>query len=332
MSILLEILECFDETGEEIARRIPAEGSADIKFGAQLIVRESQEAIFYTGGQARDRFGPGRHTLRSENLPLLTAALSLPWGFKSPFRCEVYFVHRKTFTQLRWGTPEPVVFRDENLGYVRLRAHGLTSFRVVDADTLIRDLIGTQGVFTVQDATDYLRNVIVARLNDFLGENLKSVFDLPALYDEMGDELRAKLRPDFGRYGLELVDFFITSITPPAEVQNMVDARGGISLVGDDMGNYMQYQAARSLGKGDANGGGVGTGMLDAGVGLGMGMALSRQVADGLPGPGPRSTPAAAYCVQCGHGLQATDRFCGQCGRARADSPPPPATPDPGTE
>lgn len=317
MSVFLEILEWFDETGEAMVHRLPPEGSADIKFGAQLIVRESQEALFYTGGQVRDRFGPGRHSLSSKNLPLVTAALSLPWGFKSPFRCEVYFVNRKTFTNLKWGTREPVVFRDARLGFVRLRAHGQTSFRVTDPERFIHDLVGTRGSFTTHDATDYLRDVIVARLNDYLGENLTTLFDLPALYDEMGDQVKERLGSDFGKYGMEMEDFFITSITPPEEVQTMIDGRGSLSLV-DDMPGYLQYQMARAIG-GQTPPGASGNGgpreMVDAGVGLGMGMLLPQMVAGAATSAtAVRPATGSGFCTSCGQGLQPGDRFCACCG------------------
>jgi membrane protease subunit (stomatin/prohibitin family) len=339
VGVFLEILEWFDETGEEMVHRLPAEGSADIKFGAQLVVRESQEAIFYTGGQVADRFGAGRHTLSTKNLPILTQLLSLPWGFKSPFRCEAYFINRKTFTNLRWGTREPVIFKDRRLGLVRLRAHGQTSFRIIDGERCIHDLIGTQGSFSTHDATDYLRELIISRLNDFLGENLESVFDLPAVYDEMGEAVAKKLQPDFGKYGLELEDLFITSITPPEEVGSMVDSQGGMTLAGD-MPRYIQYQAARSIGNPEAGGSNGAQTMLDAGVGMGLGMMMpSILKGAGAVTASKMNCPkckaeveGGAFCSACGAALEANARcgscdaemaadarFCGQCGEARGD-------------
>jgi membrane protease subunit (stomatin/prohibitin family) len=331
VSILMEILEWFDETGEEMVHRLPPEGSTDVKFGAQLIVRESQQAIFFASGRARDRFEPGRFTLSTKNLPLVTRALSLPWGFESPFRCEVYFVNRKLFTNLKWGTREPVAFRDRELGLVRLRAHGQISFRITDGEKFIAELVGTRGSYSTWDATDYLRDVIVARLNDYLGETLDSVFDLPALYDEMGAAMVGRLGPEFEKYGLGLADFFITSITPPDEVQQMIDSRAGMNLAGD-MAGFMQYRAARSLGQGDGATGSSGAGgMVEAGAGLGIGMMLPQMMSQQNQATSSASATATAtaFCTHCGHGLQASDRFCGGCGEpARGPGEPDDAPAD----
>jgi membrane protease subunit (stomatin/prohibitin family) len=311
MGVFLEILEWFDESGEAMAHRLPSEGSADIKFGAQLIVRESQEAIFFRDGKAHDHFASGRHTLSSKNLPLLTQALSLPWGFTSPFRCEVYFFQRKTFVNLKWGTREPVVFRDSRLGLVRLRAFGQTSFRIADSKRFLNGMVGTRASFSTHDATEYLRDVIVARLNDYLGENLESIFDLPAIYDETGVAVGRKLGPDFEKYGLALEDFFITAITPPEEVAQMIDSQGSLALAGD-LPRYLQYQVARSL-SGSAEQP-KGNPMLDAGIGLGLGMLM--------PGMLGGVTALTSPCKVCQSAMSQQARFCSACGAPREGSEP----------
>ncbi len=332
MSEFMEIIEWFDESGQGMAHRFPQEGSGALKMGAQLVVRESQEAIFFKSGKALDRFGAGRATLSTENLPLLTSALSLPWGFRSPFRAEVVFVNRKVFTDLRWGTQEPVVFKDRALGHVRLRAFGNYTIRVADSLAFVNSLVGTAGHFATDQLQGYLRDVIVARLNDYLGEHLESVFDLPAVYDETGAAMKAKLLPDFAKYGLELADFFVQAITPPEEIQRVVDTQGGLSLI-PDMPAYLRYQLAVAIGGGGGSAGGSGAGggrggasdqLVGAGIGLGAGMMMPGMLREALQGGAPTAgAPAApavdtattAFCAGCGSGLPPGARYCPACGR-----------------
>src|SRR5712692_8284121 len=204
--IMMEVIEWFDQTGTGIVQRYPEDGSGDIKMGAQLIVRENQAAVFFRDGQGLDVLGPGRHTLSTQNLPILTRLLSLSWGFQSPFRAEVYFVNLKVFTNMRWGTRDPVAFKDSQLGLIRLRAFGSFTMRVTQPLLFVNSLVGTQGSYTTDQIEDYLREVIVARLNDFLGETVQSLLELPRQYDEM-------------------VDFYINRITPP------VDSEGALSII-----------------------------------------------------------------------------------------------------
>lgn len=333
MAEWMEIIEWFDESGHGMAHRFPPDGSGALKMGAQLVVRESQEAVFFKSGKALDRFSAGRWTLSTENLPLLTSALSLPWGFRSPFRAEVVFVNRKVFTDLRWGTQEPVIFKDQTLGHVRLRAFGNYTLRVGDALAFVNQVVGTAGHFATEQLEGFLRDVIVARLNDWLGENLGSVFDLPASYDEIGAALQGKLAPDFRRYGLELTDFFVQSVTPPEEVQRMVDSQGGLALV-KDLPSYLQYRIANAVGQ-SGQGGAAGAGgpvdpLIGAGLGLGVGLLMPEAVRSGLGGGGagkPAGAPARgregaasaaapAFCQACGAGLPDGARFCPGCGRS----------------
>ena len=210
---LLDIIEYFDETGEEIVHRIPESGSAETKVGSQLVVRENQSAVFFRDGKALDVLGAGRHTLSTMNVPLLAKAVGLPFDDKSPFRVEVYFVNMKVFTNMKWGTKEPVPFRDSELGMVRLRAFGAYTMRVTNPLLFINDLVGTRGQYSSADIDNYLKDVIVSRLNDILGENVDTIFNMAALYDELGVAAKTRLRDDYSKYGIELLDFFINAIT-----------------------------------------------------------------------------------------------------------------------
>lgn len=177
MAVFLEVIEWLDDTGRTMIHRIPEKGSAEIKMGAQLVVRENQAAVFFRDGKAYDILGPGRHTLSTMNLPLLTKVLSLPFGFTSPFRVEVYFANTKIFTHLKWGTKEPVAFKDSELGLVRLRAFGTYTMRIAQPLLFINTLVGTQGIYDTDQIDDFLRDVVVSRVNDLLGELLDTVFN-----------------------------------------------------------------------------------------------------------------------------------------------------------
>lgn len=350
----MQVIQYQDPLGQTLVARVPREGTEAIQLGSQLLVEESQQAIFLRDGKALDTFGPGRHTLTTQNLPLLTKILGLPFGGKSPFQAAVLFVSTKTFYDLRWGTKEPVVYRDRELSMVRLRAFGKFALRVASAQQFANSVVGTMESYTTDGVESWFKDVIVARFTDLLGENLQSIFDLPKVYDELAAGLKTRVAEDFAKYGVELADLFLGAITPPEEVQKMIDERSGMGALGD-LDAYMKFKAARALGDAAQQpAGGEASGMVGAGLGLGMGAGIGsmlpgmiqgamagqqrRQPASregsgqasqaAEEGEGQAAPPAEekvaepagegaatpAFCHQCGGKLPPGARFCPSCG------------------
>ncbi len=314
MGIFLEVLEYPGEVADEIAHRIPETGSADIKLGAQCIVRDYQCAVFYSGGKGGDILPGGRHTLSTLNIPIITNLLSLPWGFKSPIRCEVYFVTLKTFTDMRWGTTDPVAFRDKEFGLVRVRAHGTYTFRVAEPAVFLKTLVAGDNSFTTGEIQEQLRSIVISRLNDFLGENLTSILDLPKQFKEMGEVLKVEMGGEFRKFGLELGQFIVQSVSPPEEVQKAIDARASMGAVGD-LDRFLKFKAAQALEAAGSAGGGAAAQGMGLAAGLGVGAMLPGMIFDTSRGSATKPGKGSVFCPGCHNEMPDDSRFCPRCGK-----------------
>src|SRR5574341_1429339 len=247
MPRLIDVVQFLDNTGKEIVHREPEDGPGDFRLGSQVIVRESQTAVFCRDGKALDVFGPGRHTLTTANLPVLSGIIGLATMGKSPFPAEVVFVNMREFVDQKWGTPEPIAFRDGELGMVRLRSFGTFAFQVKDPALFVNGIVGQQGIYTSEGLESYLRSIIITKLTDLLGELAKSVLDLPALYNDISASTKAQLNDDFAAIGLNLKALYVNAITPTDETTKAIDERAAMGAIGD-MDKYLKFKAARAMG------------------------------------------------------------------------------------
>ncbi len=290
--MVIDLIQHPDEYAGEIAHREPESGSGEFRLGSQVVVRESQRAVFVRDGKALDVFGPGRHTISTNNIPFLTGLIGLLSGGTSIFTAEVYFVSMREFTDMKWGTPQPVAYRDADLGMVRLRAFGGYSMRVEDPQLFIGQVVGSRTGYSTGAIDEFLKSIIVNELNDLLGDAKTPLLDLGGLTKELSESMKAALADDFKRLGLQLTSFQIGAITPPEEVQKAIDQRSSMGAIGD-MAAFTQYQAAQAL-RDAANNPGESGGAASTGVGLGAGVALGQTLVGAMQGAGAKQTPAGA--------------------------------------
>jgi membrane protease subunit (stomatin/prohibitin family) len=295
-SQFIEILQWLDDTQDSLVYRFPVYNQ-EIKMNAQLTVRENQVALLINEGKAADLFSPGRYQLTTQNMPILTTLRGWKYGFQSPFKAEVYFFSTRLFTDLKWGTTNPVMMRDAEFGMIRLRAFGTYAMKIADAKAFFAAIVGTAGLTTTEEITGQLRSTILSRLSDAIAESKIAALDIASKYDELSAHGRQLLAPEFAGYGLELSRFFIENVSLPEEVEAAIDQRTKLGVLGDRLGQYTQLQAADAMKVAAANpGGAAGAGVgIGAGIALGgmMGGALAAGMGGAPPMPGMAPPPPA---------------------------------------
>ncbi len=268
---LVDIIEWVDSTRNTLVWRFPRYQN-EIKNGARLVVRPGQSAIFVDRGRVADVFPPGSYELVTKNLPVLTTLQAWPQGFQSPFKAEVYFVATRQITELKWGTPNPVLLRDPEFGPLRVRAFGTYTLRAVKPEALLQELVGTDGSFEADEIEVLLRSIVVAEFSRIVSATEISIVDLAQSYGRLSDEVRKAVLDRIDReYGLDMPNLIIVNISVPEQVERALDARSSIGVLGD-LNRYQQYQLGESIPTAAANPAG---GLAGAGVGLGMGMAIA---------------------------------------------------------
>lgn len=288
---LIDIVQFLDDTNNTLVHRFDRRNN-EIKNNAKLVVREGQAAVFVNEGKLADVFGPGTHTLNTQNMPILSTILGWKYGFESPFKAEVYFVSTRVFTDLKWGTQNPVMMRDPEFGPVRIRAFGTYTTRVIDPGMFIKELVGTDGRFTTEEIINQLRNLIVSSFTDSIAESKLGVLDMAGKQDEVAQFVQVKMKQEFGKYGLDLPTLLIENISLPAEVEQALDKRSSMGVLGN-LDAYTKYQAAEAIRDAAKNPGAAGT-FLGVGMGQAFAGMMGQQMQAAQPVQGVAPQGAAA--------------------------------------
>ena len=284
---LIDIIEWVDDSRHTIVWRFPRYHN-QIKHGAQLIVRPGQVATFVRQGEVADVFGPGQYRLETRNLPILSTLAGWKYGFDSPFKAEVYFASTRQIADLKWGTPNPVMMRDPDFGSVRVRAFGTYTLKTMDPRVLLKELVGADSTFEAEEITELLRSIINTAFADVVAKSEIGILDLASNYQDLSDEVRRLVLERIDdEYGLEVPQLYIVNISVPAEVEQALDTRSSMSVIGD-MAAFQSYQLGQAMPAAAANPAG---GLAGAGVGLGMGMAMAGPMMQGAGAAPPPQTP-----------------------------------------
>ena len=277
-SQLIDVIEWTDNSQNTMVWKFQNPNNKDeIKNGAQLIVRESQNAVFLLEGEFGDVYGPGRHELVTRNMPIITSLKSWKYGFDSPFKCDVYFVNTKQFLDQKWGTSNPIMMRDAEFGAIRLRGFGNYAFRVTDPVKFLKDVFGTNANFKTEDLTGHIKRLILSGLTDYIAESKIPALDLAMNYDELGEGTLKKLRSKFSDMGIDITQFCIENLSLPEEVEKMLDKKTQMGIIGNTQ-QYAQFQMADSIKDFANKPSGMGGGFADAGMGMAMGQMMGNMM------------------------------------------------------
>ena len=284
----VDVIEWTDSSIDTMVYRFQRYGN-EIKFGAKLTVRESQVAVFVSEGEIADILGPGLYELETKNLPILSTLQHWYHGFESPFKAEVYFFNTRQFVDLKWGTKNPIMMRDKEFNMVRLRTFGTYNIRINDPAQFIREIVGTDGHFTIDEISSQLRNLIVTRYTDILGSADIPVLDLAGNQGQLGELLTQRIAPEFKDYGLELTQVLVENISLPPAVEEALDKRTSMGMIGD-LNKYIQFGAAESMQSGNA-------GNAGSAVEMGLGFAMANKMANDMSAPAPSQADTTAAAI-----------------------------------
>jgi membrane protease subunit (stomatin/prohibitin family) len=294
MARIFDIVEFVDEAGTEMVHRIPERGSGDFRIGSQVIVRDSQAAVFFRDGRSLDVFGAGSHTITTANIPYVIDLIGKAFSGETPFKAEVYFVSLREFTDMKWGTPTPITIKDPVLRMARVQARGSYAIQITEPQLFVNKIVGTQGIYRTSDIQSFFRSMVLTKLTDLIGEMGKSVLELAGMAEELTMGVRAKADEEFASRGVTLTSVYVEYLGPTEETAKAIDEAASMGAIGD-MNAYLQFQTARGIRDAaqQPGGGGAGSG-AQLGAGLGMGMTMAQMMAQGMQQGGQQAAPAAA--------------------------------------
>ncbi len=317
-SQLLKNIDWLDNTQDTMVYRFPMEGR-EIMIGSKLTVRESQVAIFMVKGKIADVFGPGIHTLIVDNLPILSALLAWPRGFKSPFTADVFFVNTKQFTNQKWGTTNPITMRDKDFGSIRIKSYGTFAFKVKEPVVFLKELFGTNSLYTTDSVVSYLKSILVSGISDTIAQSKISALDLACNLLEFNTLAKNQIDYQFEKLGLDLTNLVIENISFPEQVEKALDTSTSIGVMGDKMDMYLKYKSAEAIGDAAKNPGMAGLGS-QLGTGLALGQIMKDAISTSTEKASTKGEKKGYFCPECGAENSTKSKFCCECGKPLAQA------------